>query len=358
MRHTANLPELEKVFVLGAGASYSATQQRKGAFQQESPLDKDFCGRILQLDLQKPHWLDESINFIKKSWKDHYPMNEYGLEAAIIRQLGHMEFIDSIHARRKSGNATRKDYLNHLSHLICFILGRSKENRAESYRRFSRIAFPTSVPIDEQTNRIITFNYDCLLDQYLLNRYSAQKIYFDRIRNDPDSSDRREFTFQDPLIIKLHGSSNWHVSTDEFERIIDGMQPEEDSYFIDRIWHDNTMRPSPKDDVSPLIIPPLPNKPITSISLFSFLWTRAYEYLHQAKEIIVCGYSLPETDNLATSLFSNFRNENLERVTVVDPNPQIIQRWRDLFIRKGIKHCRWAYSANFQEYIDDLENDA
>lgn len=357
MRHANKLPDIETVYILGAGASHSVTRQSNTISNKQAPLDNDFCKTIIELNVAKPKWVNESVSFIRNAWKDHQPMSSYGLEQAIIHQLGHMEFIDAIHARRSQGNVSKRDYLNNLAHLICFVLSKAKEGGKTPYERFVRHAFP-KIALAKQNNRIITFNYDCLLEKHLLARFPAQAVYFDRLRDSRDAADRRMERYSDPLVVKLHGSSNWHVTTDDYERIINGgydpLDPKR--HFIEKVWIDSNFKPSPKDDVSPLIIPPLSNKPITRIELFAFLWTRAYEYLFKAKEIVVCGYSLPQTDNLANSLFSNFKNSRLERVTVIDPNPRIIERWRSLFARKGLSKCKWSYSPDFQEYVEELDS--
>jgi hypothetical protein len=99
---------------------------------------------------------------------------------------------------------------------------------------------------------------------------------------------------------------------------------------------------------------PLPQKPITQIRLFCFLWTLAYEYLHEARELIICGYSLPETDKLAHSMFSNFANKKLKSITIVDPNPYIMHKWRDLFRRSSINNrARWSYYESFTEFVQN-----
>lgn len=106
-----------------------------------------------------------------------------------------------------------------------------------------------------------------------------------------------------------------------------------------------------EDGISPCIIPPVIVKPITTISLFRFLWTRAFEYLHECKEIYVCGYSLPPTDALAGSLFKNFTNSSLEKVVVVDPNPAMITRWRNLLSRSRVKQATWEYYPDFSDFV-------
>lgn len=112
--------------------------------------------------------------------------------------------------------------------------------------------------------------------------------------------------------------------------------------------------PRPDDAVYPLMIPPLLVKPITSISLFQYLWTVAYEYLHEAEQVTVCGYSLPEADRLAWSLFGNFSNKGLRLVQVVDPNPAVMNKWRVLFKRSSVAVARCEYFDDFAAYVDQM----
>jgi len=192
-----------------------------------------------------------------------------------------------------------------------------------------------------------------LLDQHLLKRYKPQQVYFDAIADDRDGD--RVFTGKErnPLLIKLHGSINWRCSTDEYGTMLDPPQQEE-PYPVNLVWTSDSGT-APDDDVSPCIIPPLPSKPLAQIKLFRFLWTRACEYLHEARQIVICGYSLPPTDSMAMSLFGNIRNKKLERVTVVDPNPAILTRWRELLIHKPNSIKEWVYNADFLEYVDSLK---
>ena len=109
--------------------------------------------------------------------------------------------------------------------------------------------------------------------------------------------------------------------------------------------------PHPEDDRCPLIIPPLPAKPVTSVRLFSYLWTRAYEYLYEADEIVICGYSLPSADQLAVSMFSNFTNRHLRRVTIVDPSPDVLTRWRRVLSRGSVSVKEWRWCEDLKDYV-------
>lgn len=148
---------------------------------------------------------------------------------------------------------------------------------------------------------------------------------------------------------------NWRVTEEEFRRIIQpGSATADDPLYLQAVWFAGSGTPDPDDSAQPLIVPPLPVKPITQVSLFRFLWAKAYEYLHEAEEIVVCGYSLPDADRLALSLFGNFVNKRLKSVTVIDPDSTILRKWRGLFRRKNVASARWTYYEDFCEYVDDM----
>jgi hypothetical protein len=348
--------KIDKLFILGAGASYGASGT-SGAYSQ-APLDKDFCRKISELNFKRPSWPHESADLLLRQWKDFGSFEDSGLEAAVLKQLGHLEFIRAIHKRKTKNTVDQAEYLNHLAHLICFVLKKAKPNRNNPYKRLFDYAF-AGQKADNIKNRVITFNYDDLLDKHFIEEFGVKATYFDRLKVRKDESDKRKEAdrFNFPFLLKLHGSVNWLCETSEFEKLInkekkEKNEEEEQPYKINSIWHSKSKIPLPSDSESPLVIPPLPIKPITEIEIFSWLWTRAYEYLHEAKELVVCGYSLPDTDRMAVSLFSNFKNNNLKRITVVDCDPHVLNKWRVLLRRKGISNAQWGYCETFEEYTE------
>lgn len=353
MKDRKTRKQTKTVYVLGAGASYSASTGTLPAAAGTCPLDINFCKRILSLSQQRPKWVVGAVKDIQRCWLYHRGMEEFGLEAAIIQQLSHMRFLRGVQPRRPIA-MSEQQYINHLAHLICFVLRRARESRTLAYKRLVDRIFPPWRRVEDCNDRIITFNYDDLIDTHILKRHKPATVYFDRIKSSPDAGDRRHRRFQHPLLIKLHGSINWRCNTVDYECVLNSDFGGTDPYWLAPIWLDSSRLPSPSDSISPCIIPPLPNKPITQISLFKFLWTKAYEYLHEADRLVICGYSLPETDPLALSLFGNFKNSRLKAIDVVDRNPAILDRWRTLLIRKGVPRVRWTYYSDFVEYVDAL----
>ena len=363
MRTEDNRLKVKKLYLLGAGASYSLTKHGDSQIQKQAPLDYEFCKRITAIRDQCK-WVKEAQDRIKKDWRDHHDFNELGLEEAIIKQIGHFDFLGGIH-RRRSSSRKINDYIYDITHLIAVALNKVEQKNKNDVQAFIRNVFPYNQgEYKKQKNRIITFNYDTVIDKHLFNRFKLTEIYFDQIRTEANkiSRQRSDGKKDHPLLIKLHGSINWRIDRQDLDNILDNNIPEknkpntqtyntEGCYFIETITKIDNV-PSTDDNNTPLIIPPLPQKPITSISLFRYLWTYAYEYLHECEELIICGYSLPEADTLAVSMFSNFSNKRIKKITIIDPNPMVIKKWKDLFFRKNInKHIIWEYYDDFTEYI-------
>ncbi len=205
----------------------------------------------------------------------------------------------------------------------------------------------------EVQNRVITFNYDTLFDRYLDDKIEPHQLYFDRICLTKDSSNnRRTEIFPHPALLKLHGSMNWQTDRQAFAKLL-FMNYSDKAEWIDKVWligHDEYTKP--EDKSAPTIIPPLPNKPLTGISLFEYLWTKAAEYLSTAEELVICGYSLPGTDSLGGSLYGSFENKNLKSITIIDPSPEILMKWKKLLSRSEVKTKSWNYYSDLKEYID------
>jgi len=348
--------KVRRLFVLGAGASFRVSSGAGASEERQAPLDRDFCRRLAKVKVIKPKWVGPCRDFVQSKWLDEKPFDEFGLEQAVLRQLGHLEFIDAIHPRRRNTSLTDFEYMNELSHLICFVLRRARENTNGAYRRFADKVFPSGKTASDIQDRVITFNYDELLERNLFKRFDVREIYFDQLSDAPSPKKKPGSKHSFPLVVKLHGSVNWRCSKQNFENIVRCQPGDEANYFVEPIWYAKVGTPSPEDDSSPLIMPPLPVKPITHVSLFRFLWTRAYEYLHEAEELVICGYSLPDADRMAQSMFANFGNRSVTQITVVDPNPEVLSKWWALLKRKNVNSARWTYHEDFDEYVEAMES--
>ncbi|MCA3155769.1 MAG: SIR2 family protein [Burkholderiales bacterium] len=345
--------EVEKLFVLGAGASFglSEVDVRKREFARTvTPLDKDFLARLRHFRPGRG-WQRRIFDRVEDQWLDRDQLVSNGLERAIIKRVSQFDFLSSLHPRKTRDHASNAQYVNDISHLITDYLLGCKSNSSGNTKKFVNWVFPAGIDPRDHKNRIITFNYDTLIERPLLERgVSRKKIYFDRLSSKREDGLRRnaDERFPHPLILKLHGSANWRCGRSEFETMIAGAADPKTQVYI---WSEDHACPDPDDSVSPLIIPPVPNKPITAASIFLHLWTRAYEYLHESKELVIVGYSCPPTDTLARTMFSHFDAHHLERVTIVDPDALALARYRELMAPKIAASAKWSYFSSFDEYI-------
>ena len=345
---------VEKLFVLGAGASFALSNVRSrdtNPNRAVTPLDANFL-QCLHASRPANGWRSRSIDLLLDDWLDNSSILEHGLEQAIIKRVSQYDLLSALHPKRTRGKSDNAAYLNHLSHLVTAYLINCKSNSSGSTRRFVNWAFPPKVDVAEYKNRVMTFNYDTLLERPLIERgVSRRKIYFDRLvaHQEDDTNRRADEKFLHPLVLKLHGSVNWRCAQSDFESIVHGRAKELGRITI---WSDDKPCPTPDDSTSPLIIPPIPNKPITAASIFSHLWTTAYEYLHEANELVIVGYSCPPTDTLARTMFTHFENTKLKEISIVDPNARALSSYREMIPERISKRARWTYYSEFRDYID------
>lgn len=232
---------------------------------------------------------------------------------------------------------------------------------------------------------VITFNWDTLMDRALAAEtlwdlnwgygIAPRSVFSDGWQ----CSKVRPKNAQAPNLLKLHGSTNWitaytlmddgqpvlshdlepntlHVfekATDQYAcfagRYMGGYQPYSYGYYPPNLldvpgrkapegrmiasvrpkvpWRKEGTAPENGLVSMPLIIPPVKQKTYELFgSLFSTLWDRAESALAQADEIVIIGYSFPQTDLQSNQLFRRafLRRSSIPRVTIIDPEPQRI----------------------------------
>jgi hypothetical protein len=354
MKRRANRLAVDTLYVLGAGASKALTDvaTRTNDYSRRStPVDRDFL-KVLDHFSLKQGWQKRSLEQVTSNWLGEADLLGFGLEAAVIKRVADYDMLSALYPDKSRRKCSNEDYLHHLSHLIADYLLKCRSNASGQTRKFVKAVFPPGQAVDDYRNRIITFNYDLIVDRPLLDRkISKRKIYFDRLVASRHDGTKRsgDEKFLHPLLLKLHGSLNWRCEREYFNQITNGSV---DPALRIPIWSNDTKCPSPDDDESPLIIPPVPNKPITKASIFRMLWTSALEYLHEAKRIVIVGYSCPATDVLAQSMFTQFRNMDVEEIVIVDPASDSLSRYHQLMTGRVRKTIGWQYFGGFREYIE------
>jgi hypothetical protein len=146
-------------------------------------------------------------------------------------------------------------------------------------------------------------------------------------------------------ILKLHGSLNWYqylpVSIfPEFVRNeLDRAQKPREGTILKRtqFWLDAMTLPARGEwFIDPIIVPPtLFKEQYLYDAEYSHLllpvWEKAQEALSKCKKLIVIGYSFPPRDFATKKLFIEaFADNQLEQLTIVNPDTSTVQRVKEL----------------------------
>lgn len=341
------------VYILGAGASVHT-----GA-----PLLRDFlvAARLLLNRKEKLEHRDKFESVFK------FIDSLRGASYYIDFDLDNIEHIFSLaEMKRQLGNAEGKDIYTKLRYLIMETLSntclirKGSLNREDAYMpddtylKFAdflkRLNDDRHESIDKsifEQDVIITFNYDVMLDYAMY----AKKLGIDYCLETYKEASQNGYK-----VLKLHGSSNWGECTqckDNIETInlIDDLNTP-DSFSIAQ---SHRMVPLKMADIlksknckncgsilEPVFIPPTWSKTIKGEALakdvaLANVWSAAVDELKSAFQIVVIGYSMPQTDTFFQYLLTLglVLNSNLHRVVIAnrDNSENLLARYKNIFSR-------------------------
>lgn len=215
---------------------------------------------------------------------------------------------------------------------------RNHSEKPDMYMSFWRALIAWSQKSNSPIPPVLTFNYDLVLERSLLRalvgKHYRHSVAFgyqgievdysmrDKVRlkcsdafwRNEDFSEVKGMILEEFLpetnfdelklltfeILKLHGSVN-------FSRPHRGRPPRRSGEFLLKALDD------------PLILPPVFNKATDSIG--KKVWERAIQVLRKCKHLIICGYSLPQTDTFMQYFLKAALgpNQELNRIVVFDP---------------------------------------
>ena len=213
------------------------------------------------------------------------------------------------------------------------------KKRAEKYKYIKELCSQ----MVEEGDVFISFNYDNLVERSLweLEMWTPKDGYGFEVAFSPGD------TWTDPAgktlnsspvkVLKLHGSVGWYKDEKIMKIFLDwGKHPE---YFVTEDPYSVELHYTPDPSESPVVIEPSFIKPIEQKELLD-IWDVARSSLEKAKEVFIVGYSMPQADAAAQNLIvhSLRANHNHPKVTVVDPDPNTLDRYDELF-DIGVK-CR------------------
>lgn len=223
--------------------------------------------------------------------------------------------------------------------------------------------------IQPENLTIITFNYDIYIEKTLAELVLSQKVA--RYFSDPDQTIFLlqycyEFDYELPTrpphpiqgyfpiylnikkggvrVLKLHGSLNWysHYSKEEInlEDMLNPNRPMkvsgEKAINSTKLKYRN--RKGKIEYTLPIIIPPVENKSEIYHSKILDLWDFAREALINADEIIIYGYSCPQSDmDSRNLLYSSLEiNPKKQEILIIDSDSSIKNHYQKLLPSKEI----------------------
>ena len=179
---------------------------------------------------------------------------------------------------------------------------------------------------------IITTNYDVNLESVLLAKLGMARRYLIAYPGEFKTSElaiasesiREHATSGAPNnvveLIKLHGSVNWLPREDQVQVDVRTYAEETDTRPV-ILRCQNEDYPDELGKATPLIVGPSLGK-IVSEPFLREQWQAAFRALRHARDIVVAGYSFPETDGFMTRLLSEGIRSNkvVHRTFVVNPS--------------------------------------
>jgi hypothetical protein len=329
------LEERPCCLVLGAGASRAVSYVNTGSIP--SPLDYDFFDMLQRVEC-KDKEDDKAVRRILALLPQVPHANQNSMERAFYTM--HLRaYLDEKLANAKSSEKSQ-NVIRDFARAIQTILRAAHGKRTCTYH---------SQIIESLTGKdlILSSNYDLVAERALRQAAESRMVNFGEwiygIGEQP----------KDPLIpnlVKLHGSSNWKVET-------------ENSLTVrTKAWSDFDGAPgyrghAGKGSFFPIFLPfwdkRIEHEPWLEI------WQFAFKNLQACNSLIVWGYSLPVTDVKAREFFYLALKHSVLlplssrriRLCVIDPSAETRQRWRELYPQAQY----WQY-ADIKDFFSQPPN--
>ena len=397
------------VFVLGAGASRGYQGSKTN---QKMPLANDFFRTYNSLKISESEYVlvGDIINYLienKKMKLEEFA--DYNANIEDIHSEINEKLIESLQKSPKHGLTDIQLWKANAQLVFLFNSVINEVQNGETSKIHSN--FIKSINNEDS---IITFNWDTLLDRALKEEYTDWTTdggYFVR----PKAVYRDQWVFSEnkiittkkcPLLLKLHGSTNWltsHITQENGKitlsqterndafyvyescvnpyatfkgRFMPGYEdfsygyyppnipekmkiPEGYSLFKLNIDSDPRIINNLDSDDSglvsmPLIIPPIKHKDYDLFDgIFNMLWDKATEEIVKAQKIFIIGYSFPVTDTKSINMFKKAftKRQDMPKVIIINPNPNEV---KDRFIYEfGINE---SHMRVYADYFDEKFN--
>jgi len=302
--------------VLGAGASRDVSYAYQLDNYTPSPLDTDFFNILQRIDAKDKD--RDAVNKVLKAVRalpyDCWRSLERAFYTLHLRAVMEEELSDAL--------PTGKDrrVVEQFTRCLQAVLREAHGSKFCQHHQelFTKLG---------NRDAIISFNYDLVAERALCNRAHNLK--------QPDSfgrwvyglgPDAKPTGLDMPVLLKLHGSSNWQIDSGEIQIKTASWE----AMFAHPGYGASSANYS--DPSSYPIILPYWEKPIEQRPWVD-LWRLARKQLQETDYLLVWGYSLPDTDVKTRHLFSIALAERKKplHLCVIDPSAETQRRWRELF---------------------------
>jgi len=378
------------VLILGAGSTLDNAKSHND--YDNPPLDKHFFRRTssflvnnLKMDPKKRKKLLDRFECLKDYFQKRHHINICANSKDSLEKIASTLFKD---VRTK---AFPDSYLVFLAFLmiLCDILGETTNemgnDRENPLYRIIDSYLKEGVNPDNIT--IISFNYDIFAEKVLATIALHSQHYCQINSLDPDSvvyylQNGYELDLQSsditlpprPIqgyfprnpgmnkfgikILKLHGSLNWY-----------SLYPSKMSFALmynknrklkvsgeKAIYSSLLKYRDPNGRVHktlPIIVPPIKKKTQIFHSKILNLWPKAKKALINADEILIYGYSCPRSDKECQKLLKTaiYDNKKITAVSVINPDPDICDRYIELLNPKKILWYRYSYLFEDRDFL-------
>jgi hypothetical protein len=311
--------------ILGAGASRGASYIGPKDFQ--SALDRDFFKLLNQLTVADKGSINAHtvLNWVRELG----PQYSRSLEQAFYTLQSRAYLLEKFEGKGKVP-PTDDDVIEKFATCIQAVLRKAHGINvcAHHEKLFEELG---------SGDTVITFNYDLVAERALRSRAEPLHVSFEALYGlDTLGSSTIDF----PLLLKLHGSSNWKINKAKKKILVNMSQ-----------WS-KLNSPSYRGDVGegtwfPIFLP-FWEKRIEHEPWIQF-WKLAYKRLKLVDKVVVWGYSLPQTDIKARLLFKLGLENRPMQLCVIDLNKGTRQRWRKLF-----PAAQFSGFETVQEYFSSM----
>ena len=333
------------VYILGAGASVDA-----GA-----PLLANFLTRARELEFRTRdiHFADSFKRVF--DWIKVLKRSSYNIDL----NLDNLEHVFSIaDLGSQIGLRGYRRYFADLKRMIVEVVDKCEFKAAEhheyaalGYTNFIRVLRGSNAQRRKDTSEgqgpfqpdsVITFNYDVFIDYAWVN--GNEQSFLNYCLDAP--VDQLPYPTR---LLKLHGSANWAWcpkcgKVEQFEpRCFDRDASRTPGHthvlqlgLAEYTFRRGCQKCGVERQLEPLIVPPTWSKQVRTLPLVS-VWKTAVDELGAASQLVILGYSLPQTDTFLQYLLAVGMSENrfLRRVLVVntDDSESFKERYRRVFSR-------------------------